>query len=71
MSDADLVRMANQIAANTAHLPPQQAAAAVANHLRMFWAPAMRTDLTHLVLELPEELDPLVLAAVEQLHATV
>jgi formate dehydrogenase subunit delta len=38
--------MANQIAANFAHHPADQAAGEVANHLRTFWAPAMRANLT-------------------------
>jgi formate dehydrogenase subunit delta len=40
-----LVRMANQIAANYVALPHDQAAAAVAKHLRSFWAPSMRDDI--------------------------
>lgn len=39
------VRLANDIAAQFAHLPPERAAAAVANHLRMFWDPRMRAKL--------------------------
>ena len=41
----DLVRMANQIAANFRHHPEAQAAAEVANHIRMFWPPLMRHEL--------------------------
>lgn len=37
--------MANQIAANYRHLADEDAAAAVAGHLRRFWSPAMRDDL--------------------------
>lgn len=40
-----LVRMVNQIADNYAALPPDDAARAVAGHLRSFWAPSMRADL--------------------------
>ncbi len=39
------VRLANDIALQFAHLPPPQAAEAVANHLRLFWDPRMRTQL--------------------------
>ena len=41
----DLERMANQIAANFAGLPADQAARAVADHLKRFWDPSMRRDL--------------------------
>lgn len=40
-----LERMANQIAANFAGQPADQAAQAVADHLRRFWDPSMRRDL--------------------------
>ena len=39
---ASLIRMANQIAANFTNLEPDAAAAAVAAHIRSFWAPSMR-----------------------------
>ncbi len=41
MARPDLVRMANQIAANFRHHPEAQAAAEVANHIRMFWPALM------------------------------
>jgi hypothetical protein len=40
-----LIRMANQIAANQRHLPVDEAATRVADHLRLFWAPPMRDEL--------------------------
>ncbi len=40
-----LIRMVNQIAANFVNLPDDEAAGQVANHLAMFWAPSMRTEL--------------------------
>jgi formate dehydrogenase subunit delta len=46
-----LVRMANQITANYRHLPEPDVEAAVANHLRMFWAPSMRAELQQWVDE--------------------
>ena len=42
---AALVRMVNQIAANVAHHPHDQAVAEVGAHLGSFWTPAMRADL--------------------------
>jgi formate dehydrogenase subunit delta len=65
-NDATLVRMANQIAANVAYLPPPAAAAAVAAHLHSFWAPPMRDALQRIAEDEPAGLDPLVLAALEQ-----
>jgi formate dehydrogenase subunit delta len=41
----DIVRMANQIAANFRHHPEEQAAAEVADHIRLFWPPVMRCEL--------------------------
>ena len=69
MNDASLVRMANQIAANAPPRPPVDAAAAIAKHLRTFWAPPMRADLDRIAAADPGALDPLVHAALEQLHA--
>ncbi len=45
MVRADLVMMANQIAANFAHHPPDSAAREVADHLVRYWTPAMRAEL--------------------------
>jgi len=62
---ADLVRMANQIAANFRHHPEAQAAAEVANHIRMFWPPLMRQELVDNIG--CGEFDPLVVEAAELL----
>jgi formate dehydrogenase subunit delta len=40
---AQLVRMANQIAANLAHEPDP--VAATADHIRLFWDPRMRAGI--------------------------
>lgn len=45
MQDADLVRMSTQIAAFFAAYPDEEAIPGVAEHLRNFWAPAMREQL--------------------------
>ena len=50
--------MANQIAANFTNLAPDAAAAAVATHIRSFWAPPMRADLTTWIDEGGEGVDP-------------
>jgi formate dehydrogenase subunit delta len=62
----DLIRMANQIAANFAHHPADQAAHEVATHLRTFWSPAMWSDLlgwNERSDESANDLNPLVVAA--------
>ncbi len=68
---AELVRMANQIAGNFAHHPAEQAAAEVADHLRSFWTPLMLRDLSAAASELGPDgaasLDPIVTAAVRLL----
>ena len=61
MVRADLVRMANQIAANFRHHPEACAAGEVADHIRMFWPPLMRRELLDSVD--CGEFDPLVVAA--------
>ena len=65
MVRADLVRMANQIAANFRHHPQAQAAAEVADHIRMFWPPLMRRELLDNVHN--GGFDPLVVLAADLL----
>ncbi|SFS71717.1 formate dehydrogenase subunit delta [Saccharopolyspora flava] len=64
------VRMANDIAIQFAHLPARQAAQEVADHIRMFWDPRMKSELDHLVDAPPQDLDPLALAAARLLRNT-
>jgi formate dehydrogenase subunit delta len=68
MSASDLVRMANQIAVNQSHLPEDEAAAVVATHLKMFWAPAMLRDLLAAVDAGTADLNEVALMAVRQLQ---
>ena len=65
MTAAPAVRLANDIAAQFHHLPPDRAAAAVAEHLRTFWDPRMRRQLRDLVEQAAEAdpLDPIAAAA--------
>ena len=65
-----LVRMVNQIAANVARHPPDQAVAEIAAHLRSFWAPSMRAELVTYLDGGGLDLMPLAAAATEQLRAT-
>lgn len=43
-----VVSLANDIAIQFEHRPLGDAAQAVANHIILFWDPAMRSQLTHL-----------------------
>jgi formate dehydrogenase subunit delta len=70
MAADPVVRMANDIAAHFRHLPPGEAQAAVAGHLRAFWEPRMRASLIAHAATAPPDLDPLVVAAVTQLPPT-
>ena len=65
-----LVRMVNQVAANVAHHPPDQAAAEIAAHLRSFWAPSMRAELVSYLDGGGLDLTPLAASATELLRAT-
>ena len=65
---AALVRMVNQIAANVAHHPHDQAVAEITRHLRATWAPSMRADLVAYVDGGGLDLTPLAAAAAEQLR---
>jgi len=69
MSDAArLVRMVNQIAANVAHHPHDQAVSEIAAHLLATWAPAMRADLVTYLDGGGPDLTPLAAAAAETLR---
>ena len=69
MSLERLVYMANQIGKFFSHMKEAEAVAAIADHLAKFWDPRMRAQiLAHLSASGGKGLDPLVLAAVKQLH---
>lgn len=59
------VRLANDIAAQFHHLPPERAAEAVAAHMTAFWEPRMRRALRDLVEQETgaDQLDPVAVAA--------
>ena len=70
MSDpATLVRMVNQIAANVAHHPYDQATAEIAAHLRSTWAPSMRAELVAYLDGGGLDLTQLAASATDQLRA--
>jgi formate dehydrogenase subunit delta len=58
------VRLANDIAVQFHHRPADEAASAIANHIRMFWDPRMRSELLTRAETDTADLDPLVLQAV-------
>jgi formate dehydrogenase subunit delta len=62
------IRLANEIAIQFHHRPPDEAAAAIANHIRMFWDPRMVSELITRAETDTAALDPLVLAAVHLLQ---
>ncbi|MBC6460869.1 formate dehydrogenase subunit delta [Actinomadura sp. HBU206391] len=61
------IRLATEIAAQFRHRPPDEAAEAIARHIRSFWDPRMRAGLSAQV-EAGAVTDPLVLAAVRLLQ---
>ena len=61
--DASLVRMLNQIAQNFGYLPPGEAAAETANHLRQFWTPEMLEHLAEHLEAGGGDLSPVALEA--------
>jgi len=68
MDIAKLVKMANQIAANTDYGPDQdKIAATVADHLTRFWTPAMRKAIIEGHRQQITELSPTAARAVEKL----
>jgi len=67
------IRMANDIAAQFHHRPPEEAAEEVAQHIRLFWEARMRADLLDHVAAAKvgqvDGIDPVVVAAAELLRA--
>ncbi|MDV3223261.1 formate dehydrogenase subunit delta [Intrasporangium sp.] len=57
------IRMGNDIARAMRHLAPDEAATAVATHVKKFWDPRMRKALTERVREGDPRIDPLLAAA--------
>jgi formate dehydrogenase subunit delta len=70
MSDEKtLMRMANQIAANFRSAPEEEAIASVATHIRQFWTPRMRQEISALATRGAAGLDPVVTKALASLAA--
>lgn len=62
-------RMANDIAAHLQHLPSDEAAEAVAAHIRRFWDPRMRAQLLEQAGQAGTDCDLLLAAAVDLLKS--
>jgi formate dehydrogenase subunit delta len=60
--------MADQIARNQAYRSDDEAVSVVANHIRLFWAPAMQRDLLDALASGRAELTPVARRAMEQLQ---
>ncbi|MEX2647381.1 MAG: formate dehydrogenase subunit delta [Alphaproteobacteria bacterium] len=67
MKPETLVRMANQIATFFRSRPEEQAIAATAEHLVMFWDPRMRAELAQHVSAGGAGLDAIALAAARRI----
>ena len=62
-----LIYMANQIGKFFAHRPADLAVADIADHLRKFWDPRMRSQIIGLLDQSGADFDPTVRRAVESL----
>ena len=68
MKDETLVRMAHEIARNLRAQHGDDVVAATADHLRSFWAPAMRRSLIAMVDADTHAFDPIVRDAAKLLR---
>jgi formate dehydrogenase subunit delta len=64
MENRDMIRMANQIAAFFEAYPRGEALEGIAAHIRNFWTPRMRKQLTEYIEGGAEGLSPMVTAAI-------
>ncbi len=62
------LRLISRIAVQFRHLPAEEAAVVVADHIARFWSVRMKNKLIEEVADDPSGLDPLVLAAVARLR---
>jgi formate dehydrogenase subunit delta len=65
---ATQVRLANDVAAQFAHLPHDAAVAGVVTHLKAFWDPRMRAQLQQAVDAGEADLDPVAVEASRRLR---
>ena len=67
MSNDKLAYMANQIATNFRSMPEQEAIAATAEHIRLFWSPSMRAEMEGILRKPDTQLGAVARAAFTQL----
>ncbi len=67
MQSADLVRMSTQIAQFFEPYPTEEAILGVAEHIRGFWTPSMRSELAAIHAAGTPALHPLVAQATERI----
>ena len=63
MENRDMIRMVNQIAAYFEAYPRSEALDGIAKHIRSFWTPGMRKQLSEYIEAGAEGLSPLATAA--------
>ena len=66
MENRDMIRMVNQIAAFFEAYPRADALKGIANHVRKFWDPRMRKQLTEYIDGGGKDISPLVIAALSR-----
>ena len=67
MSAPPVLRLATDIGAQFQHVPQDEAAQRIADHIRLFWEPRMTAQLRELVAAAGPDCDPAVARAVELL----
>ncbi|MGQ4598623.1 formate dehydrogenase subunit delta [Nocardia sp. R6R-6] len=70
MKISPAMRLATEIAAQFRHVPPQEAAATIAEHIRRYWEPRMRAQLLDQVSHEGQACDAHVAAAADLLENT-
>ncbi|WP_433755754.1 formate dehydrogenase subunit delta [Nocardia sp. CA-135398] len=65
MGSLPAMRLATEIAAQFRHIPPDAAAATIADHIRKFWEPRLRAQLLEQVARAGAGCDPHVAAAAD------
>ena len=70
-TDDRLLYMANQIARNVASEGDDRAAQMVADHIRDFWDPTMRTRILNLSAIQPDALSPIAADAIGRLRMSM
>jgi formate dehydrogenase subunit delta len=63
LNDPAEIRLVNNVAIQFRYLPAEQAAAAIADHIRRFWDPRMKRRLFELVDAQTKDFDPAAVAA--------